>query len=248
MLTEEVIDLRRRLILQLVFTAVLTALLALPVHALDYAQVDALIISKDVAEIERAIEMLEEHLGQQPQDGEALWLAGKAYLYLGDRTDGDRLRVFEKGKEYTDKAVELVPDSPDAHYWLAALIGRIGQTRGILSSLFMVRPMKDALDRALELDENYAPAYWVLSQLYQQAPGFPLSIGSKKQALENAQRAVELEPQNLEFQLQLARALDHNGKEKEARDLLQQIRSNPALKADPEILQEVEEQASEWKL
>ena len=197
MLTEEVIDLRRRLILQLVFTAVLTALLALPVHALDYAQVDALIISKDVAEIERAIEMLEEHLGQQPQDGEALWLAGKAYLYLGDRTDGDRLRVFEKGKEYTDKAVELVPDSPDAHYWLAALIGRIGQTRGILSSLFMVRPMKDALDRALELDENYAPAYWVLSQLYQQAPGFPLSIGNKKQALENAQRAVELEPQNL---------------------------------------------------
>jgi len=88
----------------------------------------------------------------------------------------------------------------------------------------------------------------VLSQLYQQAPGFPLSIGNKKQALENAQRAVELEPQNLEFQLQLARALDHNGKEKEARDLLQQIRSNPALKADPEILQEVEEQASEWKL
>jgi len=224
------------------------ALLAAPVQAVDYAEVDALIVSKDLAKIQRAVELLAEHLAAQPDDGEALWLAGKAYLYLGDRTEEGRLQVFEKGKEYADRAVELVPNSPDAHYWLSALIGRIGQTRGILSSLFMVRPMKDALDRVLELDPNYAPAYWVLSQLYQQAPGFPLSIGNKKLALENAQRAVELAPDELEFQLQLARALDHNGQKEEGRKLLQEIRANPKLEEDPDLLKEVEEQAAEWKL
>lgn len=228
--------------------ALLVLLLTLPAVAMNYSQIDALIESKDVDSIEHAIALLEEHLDKQADDGEALWLASKAYLYLGDRTEEGRLAVFEKGKEYADRAVEVVPDSPHAHYWLSALMGRIGQTRGIMSSLFMVRPMKEALDRVLELDENYAPAYWVLSQLYQQAPGFPLSIGNKKQALENAQQAVDLEPGNLEFQLQLARALEHNGKKEEAQELLLSIRANPKLKDDPELRSEVEEQAAQWKL
>lgn len=238
----------RKLTLTLTMLTAVILLGVLPLQAADYAQFDALIESKDVGKISRAIEQLEALVSKDPSDGQALWLVSKAYLYLGDRTEEGRLEVFEKGKEYADRAVEVLPNSPDAHYWLSALIGRIGQTRGILSSLFMVRPMKDALDRVLELDPNYAPAYWVLSQLYQQAPGFPLSIGNKKLALENAQRAVELAPDELEFQLQLARALDHNGQKEEGRKLLQEVRANPKLEEDPDLLKEVEEQAAEWKL
>lgn len=245
---DEVIHLPRKPMLKLLILAALVLLCILPAHAGPYAEFDALIESKDVAKIRRAIEELEAILSRNPEDGEALWLAGKAYLYLGDRTEEGQLELFEQGKEYADRAVEILPASPHAHYWLSALIGRIGQTRGILSSLFMVRPMKEALDRTIELDPGYAAAYWVLSQLYQQAPGFPLSIGNKKLALENAQRAVELEPGNLEFQLQLARALDHNGDKDAARSLLQKIQADPELKKDPELMAEVEAQAKEWNL
>ena len=126
-------------------------------------------------QIEQAIDRLEGHLERNPKDGEALWLAAKAYLYLGDRLEEDVLETFEKGKEYAEAATEYLPESPHPHFWKASLIGRIGQTRGILSSLFMVRPMKDSLDKALELDDGYADAHWVLSQLYHQAPGLALA-------------------------------------------------------------------------
>lgn len=235
---------------RLLHLAVLAALLltfTLSVHAADYAELDALILTKDVPKIQSAIDGLKELLGQNPDDGEALWLLSKAYLYLGDRTEEGRLKVFETGKKYADQAVETVPDNPHAHYWLSALLGRIGQTRGILSSLSMVRPMKEALDRVLELDENYAAAYWVLSQLYQQAPGFPLSIGNKKLALENARRAVELAPEDLEFQLQLAKALEHNGQKAEAKAVLEEIRSNPRLKDDSDLQKEAEELHAKWQ-
>lgn len=92
--------------------ALLVLLLTLPAVAMNYSQIDALIESKDVDSIEHAIALLEEHLDKQADDGEALWLASKAYLYLGDRTEEGRLAVFEKGKEYADRAVEVVPDSP----------------------------------------------------------------------------------------------------------------------------------------
>lgn len=213
----------------------LLLLAALPAAAVDLAALDQMIGTKQVPKIEAVIAELTQHLEEQPNDSHALWLIGKAHLYLGERITDDVLATFEKGKEYADRAVEIAPDSPDAHFWQAALIGRIGQTRGILQSLFMVRPMKDALDRVLELDENYAGAYDVLSQLYEEAPGFPLSIGNKKLALEMAQKAVELGPDNIEYPIQLARALDHNGRRGEAVEVLRELLARPEVRLDPEI-------------
>ncbi|MCK9526909.1 MAG: hypothetical protein M0R49_13410 [Limnochordia bacterium] len=222
---------------------VVTLLLALTaqVGAADYRDTEALIHSKEVPKIQEAINLLEEKLESNPEDGEALWLIAKAYLYLGDRVVENRLEVLESGKSYADLAVQHLPTSPHPHFWQASLMGRIGQTRGILSSLFMVRPMKDALDQAIQLDETYADAHWVLSQLYQQAPGFPLSIGNKKSSLQSAERAVELDPSNLEYLLQLALALEYNGRKNEAIATLDDLLANPALKEDPELKVEVEE-------
>src|SRR5690554_4319500 len=75
-----------------------------------------LIATKQVPQIELAIANLEEYLNQNPDDGEALWIIGKAHLYLGDRIgDEDTLAVFQTGQDYADQAVELAPNSPDAH-------------------------------------------------------------------------------------------------------------------------------------
>lgn len=221
---------------------VLTLILALCVqaHGADFEAIDELIETKNVSRIREAIDRLETHLKGNSQDGEALWRTAKAYLYLGDRVDDDKLEVFETGKAYAETAVEFLPTSPHPHFWQAALTGRIGQTRGILSSLFMVRPMKDALDQALELDENYADAHWALSQLYHQAPGFPLSIGSKKSALQHAERAIELDPGNLDYQLQLALALEYNGRKDEAISVLESLLVDPALNQEPELRAEAE--------
>lgn len=226
---------------KLVIVMCLVLVAALPAVAVDLAAIDQMIETKQVPKIEAVIVELTEYLEKEPDDGHALWLISKAYLFLGERITDDVLATFEKGKEYADRAVEIAPDSPDAHFWQASLIGRIGQTRGILQSLFMVRPMKDALDRVLELDEDYADAYDVLSQLYQEAPGFPLSIGNKKLALETAYKSIELDPDNIEYPIQLARALDHNGRRDEAIEVLRELLARPEVKLDPEIETEAQE-------
>ncbi|HHY09660.1 MAG TPA: hypothetical protein GX528_03745 [Firmicutes bacterium] len=229
----------KRSVVVLVFLSAL--LLANSAAAASLKTIDSYIVTKEIPEIEKAISLLDDHLAANPADGEALWLMAKAHLYLGDEIEEGKLAVFEAGKEYAEQAIEILPESADAHYWLAALIGRAGQTRGILSSLFMVRPMKDALDRTLELDDTYADAYWVLSQLYHQAPGFPLSIGSKKHSLENAKIAVSFEPDNVEFLLQLAKSLDYNGEKEAAIATLNELLGLPGLKDEPKIEKEVRE-------
>lgn len=232
----------RRLTFPLLLVFTLVFALSNQASALDVQGIEDLIHSKEVSKIQEAIDRLESHLEQQPNDGEALWLAAKAYLYFGDRITDNKEEVYEKGKAYAEAATEHLPNSPHPHFWQASLMGRIGQTRGILSSLFMVRPMKDALERALELDEQYADAHWVLSQLYHQAPGFPVSIGSKKSALQYAERAVELDPDNLEYLLQLSVALEYNGRKNEAITILDDLLANPALQDDPELKKDVETQ------
>lgn len=208
--------------------------------AVDFESIEGLIETKNVIQIQEAIDRLGAHLQDKPTDGEALWLMAKAHLYLGDRAEDGRLEILETGKSYADAAIEHLPDSPHPYFWQASLSGRIGQARGIMSSLFMVRPMKESLDRALELDENYADAHWVLSQLYHQAPGFPISIGNKKASLQHAETALELDPANLDYQLQLAVALEHNGRKQEAITVLETLLADPSLKEDPELRGDVE--------
>lgn len=219
----------------------LLLVISLPVKAVSFDNLDDFILSKDPVQIKQALSYLETKLKENPTDGETHWMTAKAYLYLGDYEVDNKLEHYELGQKHADQAVTLAPDSPHSHYWQSALIGRIGQTKGILSSLNMVRPMKDTLDKVLELDENYADAYWVLSQLYHEAPGFPLSIGNKKKSLDNAEKAIELEPTNVEYQYQLAVALNYNGKKSDAVEVLYELFANPGLQNEPDVQKDAEE-------
>lgn len=212
----------------------------IPVKAVNFDDLDASILSKDPVQIKQALIYLEENLEKKPNDGKTHWMTAKAYLYLGDYEAENKLKNYETGQKHADRAVELAPDSPHSHYWKSTLIGRIGQVKGILSSLNMVRSMKETLDKVLELDENYADAYWVLSQLYQEAPGFPLSIGNKKKSLENAEKAFNLVPTNVEYQYQLAAALDYNDKKDEAIKILHELLANPSLQNEPNVQKDAE--------
>lgn len=200
-----------------------------------------LIDTKDIPNIKEAIASLEQVIQTDPTNGAAYWVLSKGYLYLGDLVEKDqKLTTFEAGKAYAEEAVVLLPDSADAHYWLSALIGRIGQTRGVLQSLFMVNPMKAELDRVLELDPEYPSAYFVLSLLYTEAPGWPLSIGNKEKALENASRAVELDPDNIEFKVNLAKVLINNKKTADAVKVLNDVLAMPHIDTEPDFKNEAE--------
>jgi len=67
----------------------LLLLAALPAAAADLAALDQTIETKQVPKIEAVIAELTQHLEEQPNDSHALWLIGKAHLYLGERITDD---------------------------------------------------------------------------------------------------------------------------------------------------------------
>ncbi|MCL6614770.1 MAG: tetratricopeptide repeat protein, partial [Firmicutes bacterium] len=121
---------------------------------------------KDRANVLAAVEILAEALEKEPGDYEILWRLARCYWFLGDRAAGkDRLAYFEKGRAFAEKATKANDAGIDGHYWHAALIGCVGQERGILNSLFMIPSIRRELERCLELDPRHAEAHDVMGQL-----------------------------------------------------------------------------------
>jgi tetratricopeptide (TPR) repeat protein len=102
-------------------------------------------------------------------------------------------------------------------------MGRVGEEKGILNSLFMVKPMKVELDRCLEIDPKFPDTYYVLGLLYWKVPGWPVSIGDKKLAVQYSAQAVQLRPESFLFRWGLYEAYNAAGKKQEAQEVLQQI-------------------------
>jgi len=171
--------------------------------------------------LEKAREM-DEELGNP----DFLWRKARLYYWYGDYVAQERnykLENFDRGLELVERAAELDDTNPDIFYWKASLTGMRGQTRGVLQSLFMVSPMKEALEKTIELDPEYASAYYVLGILYREVPGWPLSIGDDAKSVEYLEKALSFEPDNLEWKLELALSLLEKGERNQARNNLEDI-------------------------
>jgi len=171
---------------------------------------------------------------------EFLWKKARLHYWYGDniaQNRDDKLESFERGLELLEKAEELDNQNADIFYWKASLTGMRGQTRGILQSLFMVNPMKEALEKTIELDPDYASAYYVLGILYREVPGWPLSIGNDKKSVEYLEKALSFEPGNLEWKYELALSLIENNERERAQKILEEI-------VNTELSQDV---SFEWK-
>ncbi len=132
-------------------------------------------------------------------------------------------QLLELGEEYAVKLIEITPDSAKGYYLSGIYLGQIGEKRGILNSLRSVRPMRDLLEKAIQLEPDFAPAYDVLARLYFEAPGWPLSIGSANKALEYRIKSVELEPDNVNYQWELYNNYVKVNKLKEAAEVMKTI-------------------------
>ncbi len=159
----------------------------------------------------------------QAEKAELYWRASRETLDLGDDAEDRKeskdaiLKYFEKGQEYADMAIAADPQNNLAYYWKSSNIGRWGQVKGILNSLFKAKPMKELLLKDLSLDASHPDAYYVLGQLYRELPGAPLSFGDSDAAVSLGRMALDLRAQavkagtekelNYSFYLQLAKSL-----------------------------------------
>ena len=137
------------------------------------------------------------------QKAELHWRAARAWLNLGDEAEDDGsgeeqlLAFFERGEAEAEKAIQADPDNHLGYYWKSANIGRWGQVKGILNSLFKAKPMRDLLQQALAVEPEHADSYYVLGQLFEQVPGFPVSFGDKDYAVSLGRKSLDLHEQQV---------------------------------------------------
>lgn len=200
-----------------------------------------LLVVREKEALRQAQVILEELLVQDSKNVEILCLLAEAHFYYGgflEKSAG--VFHWEKAQDYAEKAVSLDPKSADAHYWAASSMGRIGDAQGIVKSLFLVTPMLEHLETVLELDPEYAWAYFILSQMYQKLPAKPIGRGDRQLALVHAKKAWELEPTEPEFGLQYARLLVSQREQKQAQKILTDALASPFTEWTPPLREEAE--------
>lgn len=127
---------------------------------------------------------------------ELYWRAARETLELGDiaekagKPQADVLAVFVEGEGYADKAITADPRNDLGYYWKSANIGRWGQVKGVVNSLFKAGPMRDLLVKELSLNPDRTDAYYVLGQLYRELPGV-ISFGNVDAAVSLGRKAVD---------------------------------------------------------
>lgn len=134
------------------------------------------------------------------------WRMARINYYIGAHTESKKEKklIFSQGVYYGKKAVAAELEKCDGHYWLGVNNGKYGEVKGVLKSLALVKPIKNAMKKVIEIDPKYEDggAYRVLGRVYFKLPGF--AGGSKKKSLENLEKSKELGPEDVLTRLYLA--------------------------------------------
>ena len=139
------------------------------------------------------------------------WHFARAACDLAEAATNETTRasLARQGIAASQAALARDPKSGAAHYYLAMNYGELAQAEApSLAAYRLVHEVEREFKTAAELDETFDHAGPArnLGALYFQAPGWPLSVGSKKKAREWFLRAAALEPDYPENQINLAEA------------------------------------------
>lgn len=128
----------------------------------------------------------------------AAWALGAACFWRGEFAvdDEERTALANEGIAVCRALTIRAPTVPEGHYYLAMNLGQLARTKW-LEALGLVKDLERGLMLASGMNPrlDHAGPDRCLGLLYRDAPGWPISLGSKSKARTHLLRAVELAPQ-----------------------------------------------------
>lgn len=201
---------------------------------------------KDMTMAKEALAKYEQALLSAEDKYEVYWKLTRIIYYIGSQTESkkEKKAIFSRGIYYGAKAVELEPEKPDGHFWLGVCYGVFGEAKGVLKSLSLVKPIKEAMNKVIDLDRGYEDggADRVLGRVYFKLPGF--AGGSKKKSLEHLLKSKELSPEDPGTRVYLAETYLALKEVDKAREELEYVLN---MESDPRWISGIEEQKEEAK-
>jgi hypothetical protein len=161
-------------------------------------------------------------------DYEAAWKLARACHWLGTHLpENARRSALERGVAAGEAAIRLRPARPEGHFWLAADMGTLAESFGMVQGLKYRARIRDELQRVVSIDEGWqgGSAEAGLGQWYYEVPR--LLGGSPVKAEEHLRRALTYDPLNLVALSFLAELVASSARRDEARVLLQRILDAP---------------------
>lgn len=161
----------------------------------------------------------------------------------------DKKPLFERAMANAREAVQRDAANPEAHLQSAHAMGRYAQTIGVLEALNegFAELIREAIDNALLLDPNLAPAHLSLAAWHAEivgSAGFMADFlygATEEDALAHYQKAYELAPNQKAINLEYATGLlilDDEDYAERAREMLQRAIELPAVDAFDGIVHE----------
>jgi tetratricopeptide (TPR) repeat protein len=141
--------------------------------------------------------------------------------YASDATQAEA--YYAAGVEAGKQAVHLADEWVDSHLWYCANMGSHGVLKGIMSSLFYLKPIEQHGKKALDIDKSYfygAPLR-LMGRFYHQCPGWPIGSGDLKKSVAHLEEAVTLGEPFILNHLYLGEALLARKEKKPARSTLE---------------------------
>ncbi len=198
-------------------------------HKQIYENVQKLIDEREVsdANLETARDEIFALVEKDQECALAYGLLAEINFWLGETTtdQGDKIAFYDEGVQCGEAGVGIDENSLEANFWLAVCYGAFGQEKGIMQSLALVQPIKKAAEKAAALDGTYfyGGPWRVLGRLYHKAPGFPISVGSTKKAIECLEKATAAGEKFFLNRIFLAEAYISNRDKAKAREQLEWV-------------------------
>jgi hypothetical protein len=208
------------------------------------AQADAAYAKReDVPQAKIAMITYQRLAESDPQHAvDAYWKAARAAWWVGDHaTDrSEKMNIFLSGADFAKRALAINPESVEGHYWLACDEGSYGDTKGVMKSLSLVKPIRHEMAEVLRLNERYddGGAWQVLGVVDYKVPG--LMGGSKKRAKEELEKALAIGPNNPYNHYYLAeyyKVMGDDAKKKVEIDALRALQVSPDRIPDQKMLE-----------
>lgn len=187
--------------------------LALALAGVTWAQVSVGDRLVDEGRFADAVAAYEAVLASDPANPRALYRFARAAVYLAGELPADdaatRESWFARAADAAERAAELSPNDPDAHFEVARALGRLAQYRGVLQSLNLAARVSRALDRTIELAPDHAAAWHARALFHRDVPW--IAGGRSGQVIPSFERAIATEPDVITHRVELARVyLDRN--------------------------------------
>ena len=145
-----------------------------------------------------------------PEDPVAAWQFARAAFDWAEfaTNDTQRAAIAAEGIRVSRQLVRAHPDLAAGRYYLAMNLGQMARTKS-LGALPLVSEMEQLFQGVRTLDPQFdsAGADRCLGLLYRDAPGWPVSVGSKSKARRHLRAAMALSPDYPENRLNLLESL-----------------------------------------